>query len=142
MPIEKPVLMIDRPKFVVRLDESTLRVDLKEGVAKELEEILEASPILRETIGFVLQNAIPLDVPLKDIASVTADAKGLVKIVVPLRRDVLIPLGKPEADRLVEKLNELIPLEKERYYSQLVGEERAAREVELKRSTTLSPHSP
>ena len=108
------VLVIDKPQFVVKLRENLLEVDLKEGAMKELEDILEDKPILR-SLGFLFQTVIPLDIPLKDIDCVSADEKGQVKIVIPFRRDIIIPLDTKEAERLVNKLNELIPIEKRKH---------------------------
>jgi len=106
------VLKIDKPHFVVKLHEETLEVDLKEGVRKELEDVVEAHPVLRESLGILFQTIIPLDVALKDIDSVKVDDKGRLKIKIPLRRDIMIPLEVDESRRLAEKLNELIPLAK------------------------------
>lgn len=109
---EKLVLKIDKPHFVVKLHEDTLEVDLKEGAKKELEDVVEAHPILRESLGILFQTIIPLDIALKDIESAKVDDKGRLKIMIPLRRDIMIPLGVGESERLAEKLNELIPLAK------------------------------
>ncbi|MGA2768904.1 MAG: hypothetical protein ABSF24_11410 [Candidatus Bathyarchaeia archaeon] len=109
----KPVIMkIDKPHFVVKLHEDVLEVDLKEGAKKHLEDVVEANPILRESLGVLFQTIIPLDVALKDIKSVKVDNKGRLQIVMPLRRDLHIPLESEESERLAEKLNELIPLAK------------------------------
>jgi hypothetical protein len=107
--VEKLVLKIDKPNFVVKLHEDTLEVDLKEGVKKELEDAVEAHPILRESLGVLFQTIVPLDVALKDIESAEVDDKGRLKIVIPLRRDITIPLEANESKKLAEKLNELIP---------------------------------
>jgi len=110
--VEKLVLKIDKPNFVVKLHEETLEVDLKEGAKKELEDVVEAHPILRESLGILFQTIIPLDVALKDIESVEVDSRGRLKIKIPLRRDIIIPLEADESKRLAEKMNELIPLAK------------------------------
>jgi len=107
-------MVIKKPHFTVKLHKVLLEVDLKEGVRKELEDVLEAKPILQESLGLLFQTMIPLDVPLKDIESVNVDKKGRVKIVIPHRRDITIPLTATESKRLVGKMNELIPIEKER----------------------------
>jgi len=131
VPTEDLVLVIDKPRFVVKLHKNLLEVDLKKGAKKEFEDVLEAKPLLRESLGFLFQTLIPLDIPLKDIDSVSADEEGQVKIVIPSRRDILIPLDTKEAKRLVKKLNELIPIEKQRHLESLWAAEKAAREVEL-----------
>jgi len=107
-------MVIKKPHFTVKLHKVLLEVDLKEGVRKELEDVLEAKPTLQESLGLLFQTMIPLDVPLKDIESVNVDKKGRVKIVIPHRRDITIPLTATESKRLVGKMNELIPIEKER----------------------------
>ncbi len=109
---EKPILKIDKPHFVVKLHEDTLEVDLKEGAKKELEDVVEAHPILRESLGILFQTLIPLDIALYEIESVEHDDKGRLKISIPLRRDIIIPLEASESERLAKKLNELIPLAK------------------------------
>lgn len=112
MPEKLVILKIDKPHFVVKLHEDTLEVDLKEGAKKHLEDAVEANPILRETLGVLFQTIIPLDVALKDMKSVKVDDKGRLQIVMPLRRDLHIPLDSEESERLAEKLNELIPVAK------------------------------
>lgn len=109
---EELVLKIDKPHIVVKLHEDVLEVDLKEGVKKELEDAVEAHPILRESLGVLFQTIVPLDVALKDIKSAEVDDKGQLKVVIPLRRDITIPLEVNESKKLAEKLNELIPLAK------------------------------
>ncbi len=112
---EKPVLLLlDKPHFQVKLQSDILKVDLKEGARHELEKLAEARPALRDTLGWMFQTIIPLDVKLWEIEKVHADPSGKVQIVIPHRRDIHIPLDPSESRRLVEKLNELIPLEKER----------------------------
>jgi len=128
---EDVVMVIDKPHFQVKLHETLLEVDLKKGIRKELEDVLEAKPIIRESLGFLFQTIVPLDVPLKDVESVNVDKKGQVKIATPLRKDIVIPLKPNEAKRLVEKMNELISREKERVLRDL--EEAAKAKVEEKR---------
>jgi hypothetical protein len=111
---EDLIIFIDKPHFTVKLHETLLQVDLKEGVRKKLEAFVESNPKLRESLGLLFQSVIPLDVQLKHIESVKSDEKGQVKIMIPHRSDIIIPLEKNEADKLIGKLNELIPLEKER----------------------------
>lgn len=111
---EKLVLKIDKPHFVVKLHEYLLEVDLKEGAKKELEDALEAHPILREGIGLLFQTVIPLDVLLHEVESAKVDDKDRLKIVIPLRRDITIPLELKESKELAEKMNELIPQAKVR----------------------------
>ena len=137
MATEDLVLVIDKPHFTVKLHLSLLEVDLKSGMKKELEDVLEASPALRENLGFLFQTIVPLDVPLRDIESVDVDEKGYVRIVIPLRRDIVIPLESKESKRLVEKLNELIPIEKARFAKQLVEAEKARRILEREQAEAI-----
>ena len=132
MATEDVVMVIKKPHFTVKLHETVLEVDLKEGVRKELEDVLEAKPILRESLGLLFQTMIPLDVPLKDIESANLDKKGRVKIAIPSRRDIIIPLKSAESKRLVGKLNELIPIEKERAIRQFRESEKAKKKFEPK----------
>ncbi len=130
MSTEDVVMVIKKTHFTVKLHRTLLEVDLKEGVKKELEDVLEAKPILRESLGFLFQTIIPLDVPLRDIESVKVDKKGQVKIAIPSRRDIVIPLESKESRRLVEKMNELIPLEKERAINDLQESEKTRKAFE------------
>jgi hypothetical protein len=111
---EDIIMTIDKPHFIVRVHTTQLEVDLKEGARKELEKLLEANPGFRDSVGLLFQTIVPLDVRLRDIRSVALDKKGRVKIDVPRRKDLTIPLNKRESKRLIDKLNKLIPLEKER----------------------------
>jgi hypothetical protein len=128
------VLEIKKPSFTVKLHPDLLEVDLKKGLKKELEDVLEAKPILRDSLGLLFQTAVPLDVPLKDIESATVDKKGQVKIVIPHRKDIVIPLKKTESRRLVNKLNELIPVEKAKETERIMASEKAKRERALERA--------
>ncbi len=111
---DQPILLFDKPHFVVKLHETLLEMDLKEGSRKKIEDFVESNPHLRESIGLLFQNIIPLDVELKNIDSVVLDDKGHVKVAIPHRRDITIPLEGEEANMLIAKLNELIPIEKQK----------------------------
>ena len=111
---EAIVMTIDKPHFIVRLHPTQLEVDIKDGARQELEKLLEAKPAFRDSVGLLFQNVVPLDVRLRDIRSVGLDEKGRVKIDIPRRKDLTIPLDQEESKRLIDKLNELIPPEKER----------------------------
>ena len=110
--VNEPVLIIDKPKFIVKLHEDVIEVDLKEGAKKEFEDVIEAHPALRKTLGFLFQTVIPSDITLSSIESVEVDDKGQLKIIVPRHKDIIIPLEFDESQKLSEKLNELIPLAK------------------------------
>jgi hypothetical protein len=125
---EDIVMVIDKPHFKVVLYKSLLKVDLKEGIRSELEKALESRAAIRESIGFLFQNIIPLDVPLRNIDSVEVDKKGQVRIVIPLRKDLHIPLTLDEAEKLADKMNELIPIEKEKKMEEM---QESAKETEV-----------
>ena len=111
---EEVVMEIDKPHFTVRLHTTFLEVDLKEGARKQLEKLLEANPGFRDSVGLLFQTVVPVDVRLRDIRSVGLDKKNRVKIDIPHRKDITIPLNEKESKLLIDKLNELIPPEKER----------------------------
>jgi hypothetical protein len=134
MTAEDIVMIIDKPHFTVKLHKTLLEVDLKEGIKKKLESVLEATPALRESLGFLFQNIIPLDVPLRNILSVDMDKNGQVKIAVPSRKDIVIPLEPNESQPLIEKMNELISIEKEIARRDLQEGKKAREAVEQKRA--------
>ena len=115
------IMVIDKPLFTVRLHQNLLEVDLKEGAKKKLEDFVEATPMLRGSVGFLFQNVIPLDVALKDIESVEQDEKGQVKIRIPHRKDFSIPLEPNESKKLVDKLKALILAEKKREIERILA---------------------
>jgi len=133
--VSKDVIMvIDKPNFIVRLHSTFLEVDLKEGARKELEDVLEANPSIRGNLGFFFQNIIPLDVSLRDVKTVKQGEKGQVKIAIPHRKDIIIPLEPDEAKELVSKLNELIPLEQQKKAERLLATQEAEKEVSRQRA--------
>ncbi|HZY93461.1 MAG TPA: hypothetical protein VFE98_01190 [Candidatus Bathyarchaeia archaeon] len=52
---------------------------------------------------------IPLKVKLEDIEHVDSDNMGRIRIKVPARRDIHIPLDHEESNKLLEKLDEGFP---------------------------------
>jgi len=130
----KPLVVVDKPHMTVRLYERMLKIDLKGSFRNELEEALENAPILRQTIGSMLEIFAPMHVRLYDIESVRMDKTGKVSIKQPRHRDLIIPLNPKEAKMLVDKLNELIPIEKERELDRIIKEHKlSARERELEK---------
>ena len=113
---EPIVLIFDKPHFQVKLHTDLLEVDLKEGVRKELETLAEARPFLRDSLGWLFQTIIPLDVHLSHVQEINLDAKGQVHIKIPGRRDIHIPLEPAESTKLIEKMRELVPVEKEKAF--------------------------
>jgi hypothetical protein len=128
---------IDKPHFTVKLHSTYLKVDLKEGIKSELERLVETKPAIRDSIGLIFQTIVPLDVKLRDIRSVSLDKKGRVKIDIPSRRDLTIPLDEKESTNLINKLNELIPPEKERAQRDSSVARKTERTFESARETTL-----
>ena len=122
----KPILEIDDPHFTLRLYENWLWIDLKGNTKNEIVEALENKLILRQSIGNILDIFAPLHIHLSDIDSVHLDGLGKVKIVLPHRRDVTIPLAVNEAKKLVDTLNPLIVKEKEREAQRATEERKAA----------------
>lgn len=112
---DKPILLeFDKPHFQVKLSENLLKVDLKEGARAELDRLVGNSAVLRDSLGWIFQTIVPLDVHLEQIEKVDHDSSGKVNIKIPHRRDLHITLDPLESEKLVNKLNELIPIEKKR----------------------------
>jgi hypothetical protein len=74
--------------------------------------LVEKDPLLKKTVGFVLQSKIPSDVELCEIDRVEVDDKGRLKLVIPRHVDILLPLGVEDANKLASELKDLIPLAK------------------------------
>jgi hypothetical protein len=109
-----PILVIEKPDFVVRLHECWIDVDLKKGGKAKLERAIEKNQLLRKAIGYVLQSEIPSDVELCDVKSFEVDEKGQLKLVIPRHVDIILPLGVNDANRLANELKDLIPLAKDK----------------------------
>jgi hypothetical protein len=138
MSTEDLVLKIDKPHFVVKLHKDLLEVDLKDGAKKELEDAIEKNSALRKSLGILFQTIVPLDIPLKDIDSVQVNDDGKLKIMIPMRRDITIPLTEEEAEKLAEKLNGLVRLAKENELKRIAASrelERGHRVTEMEEGT-------
>ncbi|MCW3995279.1 MAG: hypothetical protein NWE98_03905 [Candidatus Bathyarchaeota archaeon] len=108
MPETIKVLEIDDPHFTIKLYEDLLQIDVKGSVKNEIEEALENKPVLKETLGKMLGIFVPLHIRLIDIDSVHLDETGKIIVRLPHHRDVVIGLERKEdAQKLVEKLNQL-----------------------------------
>ncbi len=112
--MKDPILVIEKPDFVVKLHRDWIDIDLKEGGKAKLEAAIEKNPMLKKTIGYVLQSTIPSDVELCDIRSVGVNDKGQLKLIIPRHVDIVLPLGIDDANRLANELKDLVPLAKER----------------------------
>lgn len=122
MPRTTAILGINAQHFTVRLYETMLEIDLTENIRNEIVEALENKSVLRETAGTILGMFVPLHIRTSDIDSVQTEETGIVRIVLPHHRDIIIPLKPDEAKKLVNKLNELIPKEKRKELLRLIEE--------------------
>lgn len=128
--------MIDKPHFEVKLLSDMLKVDLKDGARAEIDKLVGNKTALRDTLGWIFQTIVPLDVQLWQIEKVTTESSGKVNIVIPHRRDIHIPLEPLEAEKLVEKMNELIPIEKQRRMQKDMAERAAEKDRDLQKVQT------
>jgi len=131
-------MMIDKPHFVVKLHRTFLKVDLKEGLRRDLEQAVEGDHRMQRALSFVFQMFFPRDVHLKDIESVKMAKDGEVKVVIPHAKDLHIPLDPDEAQRFVEKINELIQVEKDRALQEEITGEEKERELESRGKTGIT----
>jgi hypothetical protein len=123
--MSKAIFEVEGAHLTVSLYENLLTIDLKGSLKNEVEEALENKPILKDTIGRVLSMFVPLHIRLSDVESVRVDETGKLEIALPYRRNVLIPLGREDAERLLDKLDELIPeAKKQEWERRLRGRER------------------
>ncbi len=140
------VLEIDHPHFIIRVTNDLLKIDVKGNVKNEIEEALENDQGLRETIGRILSVFVPLHIRLSDIDSVKMEKTGEVKISLPHHRDANIPLRTEEAEKLVSKLNQLIPEAKQREMERIIKEQRARQiveeDIEMRKESAQFPQSP
>ena len=103
------VLEVEDPHLTIKLYNNLLKIELKGSFKNEIEEALENKPVLKETIGKVLGIFVPLHIHVGDIDSVRMDEAGKIRVGLSHHRSVVIPLERKEdAEKLVEKLNELI----------------------------------
>jgi hypothetical protein len=121
----KTVLEIDDPHFALRLYENRLEIDLKGNTRKEIVEAFENKSALRRSIGNILDIFAPLHIHLSQIDSVQIDSHGNVKLVLPWRRDVTLPLDPNKAKTFADTLNPLIAKEKEKEARRAKQERRA-----------------
>jgi hypothetical protein len=130
-------MLLDRPHFQVKLHQDSLEVNLKEGVRRDIEKLAESKPILQETLGWVFQTIIPLNVRLWEIERVEVEDTGKINLVIPHRRDLHIPLELSDAKRLAEKLNQMIPGEKAKEMERVRNYDMAQREHDRERDDAL-----
>jgi restriction endonuclease S subunit len=103
------VLEVENPHFTIRLYNDLLKIDLMGSFKNELEEALENKPVLKETIGRILGIFVPLHIRISEIKSVHMDETGKIEVSLSHHRNIVIPFEhKEDAEKLVEKLNQLI----------------------------------
>jgi hypothetical protein len=141
MPRTIKVLEVENPHFTIRLYEDLLKIDLKGSLKNEIEEALENKPVLKETIGSILGIFVPLHIRVSEIDSVHMDETGKIKVSLPHHRNIVIPLERKEdAEKLVEKLNQLISNAETAKIKERVAMRRAKRKLKRK-SRGVSPSS-
>ena len=141
MPRNTVVLEVDDPHFTIRLYDNLLKIELKGSFKSEIEEALENKPGLKETIGKVLGIFVPLHINIEDIDSVHKDEAGKIKVGLSHHRSITIPLERKEdAEKLVEKLNELTSKALDAKIKGEIAKRRAERKLKRK-SEGVSPSS-
>jgi hypothetical protein len=141
MPKMIKVLKVENPHFAIRLYEDLLKIDLKGSLKNEIEEALENKPVLKETIGSILGIFVPLHIRVSEIDSVHMDETGKINVSLPHHRNIVIPLERKEdAEKLVEKLNQLISNAKTAKINERIAIRRAKRKLKRK-SRGVSPSS-
>jgi hypothetical protein len=135
MPRTIKVLKVENPHFKIRLSEDLLKIDLKGSFKNEIEEALENKPVLKQTIGRILGIFAPLHILVSEIDSVHMDETGKITINLPYHRTIVIPLEhKENAEKLVEKLNQLISNAKTEKIKEHVKLRRAERKLKSARA--------
>ncbi len=141
MPRTTIVLEVDNPHFTIRLYDDLLKIDLKGSFKNEIEEALENKPVLKETIGRMLGIFVPLHIRVSDIDSVHLDETGKITVSLPHHRNIVIPLEcKEDAEKLVEKMNQLISNALTVKIKESIAAKRAKRKLKRK-SRRVSPSS-
>jgi len=141
MPEEGLVLEVENPHFVIRLYEDLLKIDLKGSFKNEVEEALENKPVLKETIGSVLGIFVPLHIRLSEVESVDLDETGKIKLILSYHRNVVIPFERKEdAEKLTEKLKQLISKARMVKIKEYATKKRAERKLKSKQNRS-SPSS-
>ena len=135
------VFEVEDPNFTIRLYDDLLKIDLKGSFKNEIEEALENKPVLKETIGRILGIFVPLHIRVSDIDSVHLDETGKINVSLSHHRNIVIPLERKEdAEKLVEKLNQLISNALTVKIKERIAMRRAKRKLK-KKSRRVSPSS-
>jgi hypothetical protein len=138
MPDTIKILVVKNPHFTIKLSDDLLKIDLKGSFKNEVEEALEHKPVLKETIGRILGIFVPLHILVSEIDSVHMDETGKITVNLHHHRNIVIPLEhKENAEKLVEKLNQLISKAKIEKIKVKRAEKKLKRErAEAKRKST------
>jgi hypothetical protein len=135
MPETIKILEINNPHFTIKLSDDLLKIDLKGSFKNEVEEALEHKPVLKETLGRILGIFVPLHVSVSEIDSVHMDETGKITVNLHHHRNVVIPLEhKENAEKLVEKLNQLISKARTEKIKEHAEIKRAERKLKRKRT--------
>jgi hypothetical protein len=128
-------LEVENPHFTIRLSEDLLKIDLKGSFKNEVEEALENKPVLKETVGRILGIFVPLHILVSEIDSVHVDENGKITVSLPHHRNIVIPLEhKENAEKLGEKLNQLISKAKREKIKERIATKRAKRNLKNARA--------
>lgn len=142
MPETIKILEIKNPHFTIKLSDDMLKIDLKGSFKNDVEEALENKPVLKETIGRILSVFVPLHIHVSEIDSVNMDETGKITVNLHHHRNIVLPLEhKENAEKLVEKLNQLISKARTEKIKEHVETKRAERKLkrahaEAKRKST------
>jgi hypothetical protein len=135
MPEAIKILEVKNPHFTIKLSDDLLKIDLKGSLKNEVEEALEHKPVLKETIGRILGIFVPLHILVSDIDSVHMDETGKITVNLHHHRKIVIPLEhKENAEKLVEKLNQLISKARTEKIKEHAEKKRAERKLKRKRA--------
>lgn len=138
MPEPFEVFEVKEPHITVILYENLLKIDLRGSFKNEIEEALENKPVLKETFGNILGMFVPLHIRLSDINSVHMDETGKIKVKLSLHRNIVIPLERNDAEKLVHKLNQLISIAKKKNLEHIVRKRARQSKRRSKKSTASS----
>lgn len=134
MPETIKILEVKNPHFTIKLSDDLLKIDLKGSFKNEVEEALEHKPILKESIGRIFGIFVPLHILVSEIDSVHMDEKGKITVNLHHRRKIVIPLEhKENAEKLVEKLNQLISKARTEKIKEHAEKKRAERKLKSAR---------
>lgn len=138
MPEPLAVLEVKEPHITVSLYDNLLKIDLRGSFKNEIEEALENKPVLKETFGNILGMFVPLHIRLSDIDSVHMDETGKIKVKLSLHRNIMIPLERNDAEKLVHKLNQLISIAEKKNLERIVRKRAGQSKRRSKKSTASS----